>query len=267
VEQKCAGEAEINGTRLAYEVTGSGDPVVFVHGFSLDRRVWADQVAAFAARYRVITYDLRGFGQSAPAGAEPYSSVDDLASLLDHLGIRAAHIVGLSFGGGVASSFAVAQPERTRSLVLVDAILSGYSWTREWAGAYGPVVRRARTEGVEAAKALWFSLPIFGPARQNPTLEARLAAMIADFSGEQWLKGDFDREPAPPTIERLGDIRAPTLVIVGERDMADFLAIADRYAAGIRGARKLVLPGVGHLANLEAPTAFNAAALTFLDRY
>jgi pimeloyl-ACP methyl ester carboxylesterase len=121
-----SGVASVNGIRLAYEVAGAGPPVVFLHGFSLDRRMWAAQVDAFATRCRIVRYDLRGFGQSGPATGEPYANVDDLATLLDHLAIERAHIVGQSMGGGVAVDFALTHPARTRTLVAVDAAVNGW---------------------------------------------------------------------------------------------------------------------------------------------
>ena len=91
--------AEVNGTRLYYEMSGSGDPIVLIHGFTFDVRMWDDQVQAFSQQYQVIRYDVRGFGRSALPTEQAYARVDDLKALLDHLGIAGAYLLGLSMGG------------------------------------------------------------------------------------------------------------------------------------------------------------------------
>ncbi len=258
--------ADVNGTRLAYEITGSGEPLVLIHGFTLDTRMWDEQIAAFAESYRVIAYDVRGFGKSAPVGDDTYSSVDDLKALLDYLGIGSAHLVGLSMGGGIASAFAVVYPSVARSLILVDAILWGFQGSEEWSNSLGVVRQAALDGGVDAAKDAWLAHALFAPAEEKPDVKRQLEAMVADFSGWHWLNRDRERGLDPPTIQRLGEIRAPTLVIVGERDLPDFFAIADRYVQDLPRAQKVVLPGVGHMANMEDPATFNAIVLAFLRK-
>ena len=115
------GIAEVNGTCLVYEGTGNGPPVVFVHGFTLDMRMWDDQVVPLATSHRVLRYDLRGFGASAnPTVGESFSHADDLLALLDHLGIERAAVVGLSMGGWVVQEFALKYPDSVSAVILVD---------------------------------------------------------------------------------------------------------------------------------------------------
>lgn len=258
------GFADINGTRLYYEIAGDGLPVVLIHGFSLDCRMWDDQFAPFAEHYRVVRYDMRGFGRSAPVGEDPYAHTDDLAALLDYLEISRAAIIGLSMGGQVAVDFALTYPAMTRALVPVDALVGGHQWSAEWNAAVGPVWRTARATNIDAGKALWLSTPLFVPANEQPAVAARLQEMVADYSGSHWLRGDPQRSLDPPAMERLHEIIAPTLVVLGERDVPDFHVIADRLADQVLGAQKIILPGAGHMANMEAPTTFNAAVLRFL---
>ncbi|MDQ2784320.1 MAG: alpha/beta fold hydrolase [Chloroflexota bacterium] len=259
------GVADVNGTRLYYEVAGTGAPIALIHGFSLDNRMWDDQFAPFAERHRVVRYDVRGFGKSAPFGDAPYTHADDLAALLDHLAIPHAAIIGLSMGGGIAVNFALAYPAMTSALIPVDAVIGGYQWSEAWKTANGSVRPTARSASINAAKQLWLDVALFTPAREQPALDALLAAMVADYSGRHWLGGDPHQNTEPPAIDRLGEIAAPTLVVVGERDMPDFLVVADTLAQRIPGARKIVLPGVGHMANMETPEQFNADVLGFLD--
>ena len=142
------GFIEVNGTRLYYEMAGAGDAVVFLHGFTLDTRMWDDQFERFAEQYHVIRYDLRGFGQSAVPTDAPYAHFDDLKALLDALGIEQAHLVGLSKGGGVALDFALAFPTYVRGLVLIDSILGGFSWSAEGSARDALVWQRAGEGGI-----------------------------------------------------------------------------------------------------------------------
>lgn len=257
------GFAAINGARLWYESAGEGPPVVFVHGFTLDHRMWDDQWEPFAARHRVLRYDLRGFGASSLPDA-PYAPEDDLAALLDWCGIARAAIVGLSMGGGVAVDFALSYPERVAALVPVDAAISGHQWSAEWNAQVGPVWQAGRAGDLAGAKARWLASPLFAPARAQATVAARLGAMVRDYSGYHWTARDPRRTIAPPAAARLAEIAAPTLVVVGERDIADFHAIAGRLVAAIPGARAMTIPGAGHMANMEQPVRFNTAVRAFL---
>jgi 3-oxoadipate enol-lactonase len=123
-----SGFAEVNGTRLYYEIVGRGSHLVLIHGFTLDTRMWDDQFEAFSQHYRVLRYDARGFGKSAlPVQGESYSHREDLKALLDHLKVSQAFILGLSMGGRTAISFTLEYPEVVRALIPVDAVLGGFS--------------------------------------------------------------------------------------------------------------------------------------------
>lgn len=256
------GFVPVEDGQLYYEVAGEGPPLVLVHGFSLDTRMWDDQWAVFAARHRVVRYDARGFGRSSvPVG--PYTPVEDQAALLDHLGVDRAHVLGLSRGGGIVIDFALAHPARTLSLIPVDAILHGHAWH-----TFGHDLSRVWALGKEApldvVKETWLSLPLFAPAMERPEVAARLRVMVADYSGWHWLNRDQGRAVRPHAAERLGEIRVPTLILNGEHDLPDFHAVAERLAQGMPGARRAVLPDVGHMSNMEDPAAFNRVILDFL---
>ncbi|MBL8057318.1 MAG: alpha/beta hydrolase [Anaerolineales bacterium] len=247
---------------LYYERAGAGAPVVLLHGFSFDRRMWAAPARALAAAgFQAIAYDLRGFGRSTlPAG--PYAHVEDLRALLDHLGLEAAHLVGLSLGGGQAIEFALKYPERTRSLTAVDSTLGGYPWTKDW----GEPGRLARSVGLAAAKAAWLADPVIAPALERPDVDGLVRQMVADYSGWHWLNRDPEtggRGPVP-AYAPLGEIRAPAVIVVGETDVPDFHGVADHLARRLPRARRVELAGAGHLSSLEAPERFNAVLLDFL---
>jgi pimeloyl-ACP methyl ester carboxylesterase len=164
---RTSGTAEVNGTRLYYETAGTGEPVVLVHAFTLDTRMWDDQFEVLARSFRVIRYDARGFGKSPPPKpGEAYSNADDLAALLDTLDARKAHVVGLSMGGRFALDYAVTYPDGLRSLVVIDGVIGGWQWSREWLAAYAPIVEAGRKRDLAQAKSLWLGLPLFAPARR-----------------------------------------------------------------------------------------------------
>lgn len=259
-----SGFAEINGTRLYYEIAGSGHHLVLIHGFTVDRRVWDAQLDFFAQNFRVVRYDLRGYGRSALPPIESYSDADDLKALLDHLGIEQAHVVGLSKGGGVAVQFTLTYPRMVDQLVLADSTLGGYQW-QEFGSAFASVSATARESGIPAAKKAWLGLDIFAPAQEKPDVAARLRQMIADYSGWHLVNNDPVRELDPPPIEQLDRITAPTLVIVGERDIPDFHRIANIITERVPNARKAVIQGAGHVANMEVPDEFDKAVLGFLE--
>ncbi len=255
--------ADVNGTRLYYEVAGSGHPLVLIHGFTLDTRMWDDQFEAFAESYEVIRYDMRGFGKSDVPSGETYAPADDLRALLEGLGMERAHVVGLSMGGGLAIDFALAYPEATDALIAVDSILGGYQW-REFGVTLASVFSAARESCVEAAKEVWLNSPLFAPAMEKRDVAARLRQMVSGYSGWHFVNENPVRPIDPAAIQRLGEILAPTLVVIGERDLPDFHTIADTLERSIPGARKAVLPGVGHMSNMEDPERFSETVLNFL---
>ncbi|MCP5110949.1 MAG: alpha/beta fold hydrolase [bacterium] len=255
--------AEVAGGSFYYEVAGEGPNVVLVHGFRLDARMWVDQFAVFAERYRVIRYDARGFGRSSVPGSEPYAPHRDLKALLDSLGVERASLIGLSMGGNIAAEFAAAYPESTDALVIADSAL-GLRWSKESLDAMQEIRAAAEEQGVEAALELWLNHPLFGPARENPELWPRLKELIAGYSWWHFYNVDPGERPPAPLSERLGQIQAPTLFLYGERDAPEVHEVAGLLTDYIPGAKQTVIPGAGHMSNMEAPDAFNRAVLDFL---
>lgn len=257
--------SEMNGTRLAHEVRGVGTPVVLIHGGLVDSRLWDDQVAVLERHHRVIRYDLRGFGRSDfPEG--PFSHVEDLEALLDHLSAGRVALVGVSLGGMIATDFALEHPDRVSALVLVGSALRGFETppNEELAAIY----RAAETEGRERAIDLWLGSPLFAGGRDTPHFAERMRAMLAD-NFRYW--GPTERPievqwPRTPAADRLSEIGVPTLVVAGDLDVPAILTIADALARGIPGAEKRILTGRSHHPNLEDPRTFNDLLLDFLRR-
>jgi pimeloyl-ACP methyl ester carboxylesterase len=259
------GFAPVNGTRLFYEIRGAGPAVVLIHGGQLDCRMWDDQLDAFSRRYRVIRYDVRGYGGS-PRPAVSYSDAEDLAALLDYLEIDKAHLVGLSLGGRIAVDFALGHPKRVGSLTLAGPGLSGYeppggaeSDLRMW-----EIIKAARDEGPDRATALWLEDPFMAPAMGQVRLVPVLRK-IARENAHCWLENPvLQRPPKPAAAARLGEIKVPTLLVIGDRDLVQIKATVETLERGIHGAAKVSVPGAGHMVNMESPDVFNQAVLGFL---
>lgn len=251
--------ADTSAAGLYYEVTGTGDPVVFIHAFSVDGRLWDREVAALQDRYLVIRYDLRGHGKSAaPSG--PYTAYDDLRSVLDALGIMRATLVGLSAGAEVATNFAIVYPDRVARLVLAAPGLGGYvlpplTWAQ-------PVFEAVRAGDAEQAAKLWAETPIMA-MRSNLSATSTVTALVMS-NARLWTYRRTEQPLSPPAINRLAEIGCPVLVIVGDQDLPHIQDIAGLLARKIAGAKLVMIPGAGHIVNLDAPRAFNEAVAAFL---
>lgn len=252
----------VNGAQFYYELSGHGPVVTLLHGFALDGRMWADQVPDLAEHYRVLVPDLRGFGRSQAIDT-PYPQAADVAELLRALGISRTHVVGLSMGGGVAVDFVLACPEQVASLVLVDAVMPGFH--RSDTATAAQLEELAKTAGVDAAISRLLSNPLLDGTRRRPAVFEKVSAIVSGYHGGRWLGTTPTRYGCADIVGRLRDIRAPSLVIVGEHDIPDFHAMADAYAAGIAGARKVVIPTAGHMSNMDEPDQFNQVLLRFLE--
>jgi pimeloyl-ACP methyl ester carboxylesterase len=259
-----SGIAEVNGTRLYYETTGSGPHVVLLHGGNLDARMWDDQVPFLAKSFTVTRYDIRPYGRSALT-EKGFSSVDDLAALMDFLGIARASLVGLSLGGRIAIDFALVHPDRVENLVLMGPGLTGFPFNAKDEAVLA-MLARAKTGDAKGAMELWLQHPMMAPAMARPAVAARIRPIAMDNARIWTNLGIGERVPNPPAIKRLAEIKAPTLVIVGERDVPDIQAIVKLVAASVEGARVEVVPGAAHMPNMEEPTLVNGLLGEFLRR-
>ena len=256
------GIAEVNGTRLYYETTGSGPHVVLLHGGNLDSRMWDDQVPFLAKSFTVTRYDIRPYGRSAVT-EKGFSSVDDLAALMDFLEIKRASLVGLSLGGRIAIDFALTHPDRVDKLVVMGPGLTGFPFNQK-DEAVQAMIARAKKGDAEGAMDLWLQHPMMAPAMARPALAARIRPIAMDNARIWTNLAVGERVPNPPAIKRLTEIRAPTLVIVGERDVPDIQQIVKLLAASVRGARTEVVPGAAHMPNMEDPALVNRLLGEFL---
>jgi len=242
-----------DGVSIHYESHGSGPAFLLSHGYGATCRMWDGQVAAFADRYRVILWDMRGHGQSGdPRDPALYSqalTVGDMAAVLDACGEERAIIGGLSLGGVMSLAFHLAHPSRVRALLLCDT---------------GPGFRNpeARRQWNERALARARDLEAKGLADAAGGAETRLGRHRSAQGLAGAARGMLAQHDSS-LIDWLPHIAVPTLVLVGSEDR-HFLGAADYMASKIPGARKVVIPDAGHAANLDQPDAFNRAVGEFL---
>ena len=265
------GFADVNGTRLYYEVAGTGHPLLLIHGGLVDRRLWDDQFDVFAQHYKVIRFDVRSFGNSAPITAEtpPYSLEEDIYSLLKFLGIEKTYVLGLSMGGAIAINFTLMYPEMVDALIPVAMGLSGFEPAEEDRASEAEVDEAIRSgnvaRAVELTLRMWTDGPMRTPEQVNPSVREKVRAMTTrNFERPEDENATQPRALEPPAISRLAEIHVPTLIIFGDQDVRDILKIADILEKDIPGAKKVVIPGTAHHLNMEKPEEFNRVVLDFL---
>ena len=259
------GIAKVNQTSLYYETMGKGSPLVLISGGgTLDCRAWDDQFATFAKSYKVIRYDIRGIGKSArPLGA--FSHSQDLFELLKFLKIKKAHIVGLSFGGGIALDFALDHPAMVDRLILAATGTSSDAKSEANLQGISTLSNLAKKEGLERVIQLISDTPSF-ISKENSAARDKIRQIYLDnrdvFESEFALVRLW-QPTQPPASERLSEIQARTLIIEGENDSPQYKLITDQLLK-IKGAKKVIITGAAHAINLDKPKEFNEAVLEFL---
>jgi 3-oxoadipate enol-lactonase len=270
------GFAEVNGTTLYYEVAGTGHPFVLEHGHLLDRRSWDDQFAVFAQHYKVIRYDQRGFGDSGLiTKGRPYSDRQDLYELMKFLGIDSAYLMGCSGGGALAIDFTLEHPEMVDALIPVTAGVSGFRPSEEMMKEHPDVTRmymglNEAFEQHDIARAVEISLELWtdGPGRLPQQASPAVRERVREMTTRNWERPDDEAQAEtppvplePPAIGRLSEIKAPTLVILGEWDGPNPL---EQLTAEIPGAKKVIMAETAHHPFMEKPAEFNQIVLDFL---
>jgi 3-oxoadipate enol-lactonase len=254
----------VSGGELYYEVAGSGPAVVLVHGGFGDHRMWNAQFDEFAKHYRVVRYDHRGFGRSTPPDST-YSPVRDLVALLDHLDIDRAHIIGNSVGGGLALDFALLQPQRTNKVVVVASGANGYPYQQSDFASVAAVFEAAAKEGADRAAELWLQHPMIALASKDPRTASLVQQMVRDNRGIFTLKAWPGETFEPRAYQRLNEIKAPVLFVIGEQDTELVRRVAGASAARIPGAEIWRVPNADHLPQMVQPEAFNERVREFLS--
>lgn len=258
---------ELDGAKVYYETHGTGAPLVLVPGFAAGAWIWFKQTPAFARACRAIVFDPRGIGRSA-ARDEPISTdllADDVAALLDRLGIERAHIIGASFGGFVALAFALKHAERLNKLVLCCTSAGGAMHVPPDAEV---LLRLASTQGLNTDERMRENLLLaFSPeyvAQEREEIARVMALRAACPVPEQIYRRQLQAALSFDVGPRLGEIASPTLVITGDADRIVPAENSRRLAAAIPRARLQIIPGGSHSFFIERAEEFNRAVLDFV---
>ena len=247
---------------LAHTVTGSGPAVVLLHSGVADRRMWQEIQPALADRFRVVSPDLRGFGDSPLPGVD-FTDADDVAALLDELEIGSAAVVGSSLGGRVALELATLHPERVTSLVLLCPAFGGGGRTPA-AVAFGEAEDRLLEAG-DVAGAVELNVRTWlGPEASEATRDLVRAMQRRAF----YVQLEAETASPPPRRRQVdvvpATVRVPAVVVTGERDLDHFQDVGRFLASEIPGAEHVHLPWAGHLPSLERPDVVGALVLDAL---
>jgi 3-oxoadipate enol-lactonase len=266
--QPRTGFLDTQGAPLYYEVTGEGHPLLLIHAGVADSRMWDQQFQTFAQHYRVIRYDLRGFGQSSiPAG--PFADYKDTFALLEHLGIKQAHMIGISVGGRVALDFTLAYPEKVTALVLGAPDVSGRQSLSVDIQRFAKEEEALLEQGdLVGATELNLRMWVDGPRRTPDQVDPTVRQHIYEMQYHAFTVPIPDEAEAlplePPAIARLAEIHVPTLLIIGEYAIPDKHELVEQLALEIPHAKLIVIPGAAHIVNMEQPAEFNKVVLEFL---
>lgn len=259
--------AKINGIELFWEEAGAGAPLLLLHGFPLDHTMWQNQLEYFSARnWRVIAPDQRGYGQSS-LNPDETTTMDllaqDAATLLDHLQIEKAVVMGLSMGGYVSFTLYRQFPGKILALVLADTKAE----PDPPAAREGRYALRKKVQEIGSVAAREAMVPVyFAPAvyTQNPDMVAGISRLVDGINPEAiaaTLPGLAER---PDSVPLLPKISVPTLVIHGEEDTLMPVSQARQMAQSIPGAHFVAVPNAGHMPNIENPEFFNRTVENFL---
>jgi pimeloyl-ACP methyl ester carboxylesterase len=259
---------ETNGARIAYDVEGTGEPVLLVHAGVANRSMWDDQVAALTDAYRVIRHDTRGYGETE-TDAVAFSNRADIAAVLDAVGETSAHLVGLSRGGQISLDFTLEFPERVRTLTVVAGGVSGYESPAELpAETWDPVETMWKQKEWEALADWETAFWADGPG-QSPDRVPEVRRRVHDWVLTNYRAEKEEGQPQPldpPAVGRLGHLSAPLLVMLGTLDEPSTVDAMRYLARTVPGARLEEFESA-HMVNLEHPDRFNRVLREFLDAH
>ena len=271
---QATGFVEVNGANLWYEVIGNGEPIVFIHGNFGDHRHWDFQVEALSDNFKVIRYDVRGYGKSSfPDSIQTYRDCDDLKAILDYLAIKEAHVCGVSMGSGIAIDFVLEYPEYCKSVIPIGPWASGYGggkYRTEASDSMFYIMRKTTgvlsTEGPKAATDYWWTgdHEIKNTVIEERTLDS-LLRMGYEYSWWGFLNRTGQIAISPAGVERLSEIAVPTLIITAEYDIQACKEIAELMHKEIRNSEVVSIEEAGHLMNMDNPEEFNKVISEFIS--
>ena len=253
-------------TKIYYEQHGSGPAIVLLHDGLLHSVSWDEVWQPLATKYRVIRYDRRGYGRSDPATSS-FSPTEDLAKLLRHLKIGHAVIVGSSSGGALAIDFAIQHPQMVDGLFLIGPVLHGMEYSTEFRERADRNNEPMARDDVRTMARNWSQDKFLITGTNEKARRKIYDELVANAEKLKNYDSSLEQKLSPPASERLGEIKAPTLIIVGQGDIADVHDHARAINAGIRGSQRIVVKEAGHLIQLEKPDEVVRRLEAFVSRY
>jgi pimeloyl-ACP methyl ester carboxylesterase len=253
------------GAELFVRSVGAGAPVYLVHGNFVSNRMWAPQFEALAEHYAVVAPDLRGFGRSPLLGGR-VPGWEDMAALMRALGHDRIHVVGASLGAVVGIDFTLTYPDRVRSLTVIPGGMPGAPFAQWMADGFAAMDAAAAAGEYGRARDIAIGFPPMQSLELYPAARQEVIEMIDEHRWDESWEGVEPPALDPPAYPRLAEIAAPTLIVSGELDDASFMQMGVDLEREIPRAQGVVIPGAGHVVNMEAPGAFNAVLLDFLAR-
>jgi 3-oxoadipate enol-lactonase len=253
---------DLDGSKIYYEECGTGpEAVVLIHDGIAHSAVWDGVWPAFCKQFHTIRYDRRGYGRS-PMTTQPYFETDDLQALLHHLQIKRAMLVGSSHGGALAINFTLEHPALVEQLVLVGAVVDGYGFSDHFLTRTMKNEAPMQKSDVPGLITNWTN-DKYVLAADHAEAKKKLSEILT--ASPQDLTHDDMARPTRPAVARLGEIRVPTLILVGDQDIPDVHAHAGVIENGIPNSRRVVVEDAGHLMYLEKPDEFSRLVITFLQ--
>jgi pimeloyl-ACP methyl ester carboxylesterase len=270
--QTTTGFLDMGDGMMYYETAGVGEPLVLSHAAFLDSRMFDAQWEPLAQYFQVIRYDMRGFGQSSAVNG-PLCRRADLRCLLEHLGVKQAHLVGCSNGGTLMLDLVLEQPETALSLTLVGSAPSGFEEQGEAPRYMWEMFEAMQNGDVERANELQIRIWLDGSLREPIEIDGEVrekALVMNHIPVERQTFLIADMQPLcpldPPALTRLHEVQCPVLVITGALDHPEILRAADMIGAQVPNTRKAMIKAAGHVPSFEQPAEFNALLLDFLDK-
>ena len=260
-----SGYIAVGPDKIFYDLAGQGPVIVLIHDGNIHREVWDDQFLYFAKNHKVIRYDRRGYGRSS-AATVPYTNLDDLNALFTELKIDKACLMGMSMGGRLAVDFALRYPEKVTALVLVGAPVGGFPYTSHMTDRGGHQPQFDTTDPAKylaQARLYYVTEDPYTIYSENAAAKEKAKRLVLENPRHPGVSRNEPPEIVP-AYKRLGEIKVPTLILVGEFDIPDVHAHAGALNAGIPGSRRDIIKQAAHLVPLEQPEAFNKIVADFL---
>jgi 3-oxoadipate enol-lactonase len=257
-----------DGTRIHYEVHGTGDPVLLIMGLGSNAYGWQRTIPWLSEHYQAIAFDNRGTGRSdVPRGAYTVAQMaDDAAAVLDAAGHQRAHVIGASLGGMIAQRLAIAHPRRLRSLVLVCTTPGGPHATRASGEVTAALTQAAEDPATAHRRNAWFLYGADTRSNHPERIEEDIAARTKIPTTGTGYFGQLQAALRHDAWDELPAVAVPTLVVHGDADLLIPTQNGERLAERISGARLVLIPGAGHMLQADAGTTFRDTVLGFLAR-